>query len=204
MEEEKIVSEQENKENPVTENEAAEEQKKEEVFDYVDASTLVNNGKHVGRLYLRSKATTLCLAAIAVAIMAIFRNLTAFIIGGIMLVPILLTLFLVKDAIAADVYDDAVVLYQYEDQNKAVRLPVDKIFEWNNNLHGDNKLAFYLDNGQVFTVVCCEISKADRYLDEVMPGKAAWERQMNKIREAVGNGSNGLTNGIKRLFRRKK
>ena len=86
----------------------------------------------------------------------------------------------------------------------AVRIPLDRIVEWNNNDREDNKLNFRLDNNQVFSVVCCETSKADNYLNQVLPDNNTWDLRRDMIREKSRHADANFKKKVKGLFNGKK
>ena len=175
-----------------------------EMLEYVDAATIQNPGRLIGKLNMRSMTTTI-LMIVAGLLLLIFVKIPGIkVLGAFMVITTAVVTYLVKDARAAEVYDDAVVLYSYEEKGKAVRIPLDRIVEWNNNDREDNKLNFRLDNNQVFSVVCCETSKADNYLNQVLPDNNTWDLRRDMIREKSRNADANFKKKVKGLFNGKK
>lgn len=193
-------------ENKITEpavipEESSENQQPE--FVYEDVSNIVNSGKKIGSLRIRSLTAAVIMALMGAACLIFLRSVGGYILGGVLLLLVFASVFLIKDARAADVYDDAVVLYSYEDQQQAVRLPLERIQEWNNNANGDNRLFFRMDNGQMFSVLCCQVLKADEYLTRVMADKSTAQLYREKLQNKTGGLTDNLKTGISRLLNKK-
>lgn len=98
------------------------------------------------------------------------RSSVTIILGVLCLILCGIAVFMVKDRTAAEFYDDACILYDPSDQNKALQVKYEDVREWAVDAE-KRKLVFILNDNEVIEQETLRYEKAYRILADLLPDK---------------------------------
>lgn len=165
-------------------NTMTEEKKQRKLLEAVDVSSIEEKGTFIGRIMYKPYTSVYVGWVTGVVIIVAVRNLWAILLGGFFIVLATIVFTRVQDYKVCDVYDDAVVIYQDESGEKAARVPLEEIAEWNvlSNNTASNAIMFKLQDGYVFYKNTFRVSEAHKYLFKALPSRETRQLEIEKNR----------------------
>ena len=151
------------------------------IYDYDSHEKADETGKLFGTVYFKPKQTLMIIAVVGTAAL-LWHNLFGILFVCFCLIMDGIIYYRVRDHRVMDVYDDAVVIFERNDENKGVRIPLEKIKQWEVNRNQNYGITLMLEDGSSFSSMSYEASKAQKLLKKVLKGKSTEEIQIAKNR----------------------
>lgn len=151
------------------------------IYDYGREKETTENGQLLGSVHFKPMNTMIIIAVIGV-VAVLWHNLFGILFGCFCLIMDGTIYCKVRDHRVMDVYDDAIVIFDRNDENKGIRIPVEKIKQWEVNRNQNYGITLILEDGSIFSSMSYEASKAQKLLQKVLKGKSTEEIQIARNR----------------------
>ena len=138
-------------------------------LEYVDKNEVLCDGVFVGTLNYKPIGSYVLLTAMGIGLIAL-RSTTSLIIGIVMIGFVAVTFFMVKDKKLMDLYSDALLIYDPNDQSRVMKLDYEKLECWSVDMANRN-IVFTLKNETTMTISCPSYLKAFELLSKAVPDK---------------------------------
>ncbi len=148
-------------------------------FEHINE--LDEHGKLLGSVTYKPSRAIIAVMVVGCACTILFRNLFGILFGGFLLILSSLVFFKVKDHKVMDVYDDALILYDNQDETRVLRLTLDEIVEWNVNRDENYLITLKLKDGEQLGAQTFQVNEVHSLLKKVLPGKSTDEIVRKKV-----------------------
>lgn len=157
-------------------------------YEFENITDMQENGKFLGHISYKPNNAVMGVMIIGCVCTFIFRNMFGILFGGFLLILSAIVFFCVKDHKVMDVYDDALVLYDYRDETRVLRLPLEEIQEWNVNRNNSYLIALTLQGGEQLGAQTFNVNRVYNLLKKVLPKKNTEEIMRQRVQSQKGAG----------------
>lgn len=149
------------------------------IYEY--KQELEENGKLIGEIGYKPTESILFILIVGIVCLYVFHNKFGYLFGGFLIIVGSISQIVAREKEVVEVYDDAILLYDEKDKERVLRLPLDRIIEWNITREPDYAITITLDNDQEFKAVTFQTEKAYNLLNKVLPDKSQSEVLKRKL-----------------------
>ncbi len=149
-------------------------------LEYFDKNLLTPRGKLKGKINFRPNLSILFVFFFGLFLIFMTRQIAG-IVAGLFCIGVAVVFFWkVKDAPVMDIYEQDIILYDPDDQNRAACLPVNEIKEFFVQRDNSAMINFRTNDETVFTVKSLRSANAYSLLAKVLPGKGSDDKNLQR------------------------